>query len=352
MTQEEINNLISENQALRKEIISLKNSRSYKITKPLRFLGRIARKIKHIVFPPKTQEFSNPEYLSRIADNRSYCLIPVEEYPNRLKAWFKEQTGKELHLDNPQTFNQKLNWLKLYDKNPLKSLCADKFLASKWAKKHCPELHTVKIIKSWKRAKDIDFSKLPQKFALKCNHGSGMNIIVTDKSLLNIPETIEKLNYWMQMDYAHWNHSFEIHYSSIKRRIICEEFIESDGEQGLLDYKIHCFNGVPKFIEVQAGHHDGQATSVFFDINWNRLNITRKNMVSTSAEISKPNQLIAMLTIAKKLSSSFEYVRVDLYELHNKVYFGEMTFTPGMCIFLWEPPQVDIEWGRQLNIVN
>lgn len=352
MTQEEINNLIAENQSLRKEISILKNSRSYKITKPLRILGRIARKIKHTVLSKKRQDVSNPEYLSRIADNRSYCQIPEEEYPNRLKAWFKELTGEELHLDNPQTFNEKLNWLKLYDKNPLKSLCADKFLAPKWAKKRCPELHTVKILKSWKHAKDIDFSKLPQKFALKCNHGSGMNIIVTDKSKLNIPEAVGKLNYWMQMDYAHWNHSFEIHYSAIPRRIICEEFIENEDEHGLLDYKIHCFNGEPKSIEVQFDHHEGQFTSVFFDINWNRLNITRKDKIFTSAKIPKPNQLIAMLNIAKKLSSAFLYVRVDLYELHNKVYFGEMTFTPGMCIFLWEPLSIDIEWGKYISLVD
>lgn len=187
-------------------------------------------KIRHCF--RRKPEITNPAYLSRIEDNRRYCAIPKAEYPARLADWYKEQMGVPLNLENPRTFCEKLNWLKLHDSTPLKTLCADKLLAPRWAKKRCPELHTVKILHSWKHARAIDFSKLPQKFVLKCNHGSGMNIIVTDKSTLNIPEAVEKLNYWMAMDYSHWNHSFELHYSKIPRRIICEEYIENEGGTG------------------------------------------------------------------------------------------------------------------------
>lgn len=350
MTEEESYRILAENKKLHEEIESIYNSRSWKITRPLRFFGKAVRRAKKLITPVKRPKITNQEYLSRIADNEFYCSIPESEYPERLCVWYKEWTGEVLHLENPITFNEKINWMKLYDKNPLKTLCADKYLAPKWAKKQCPELHTVKILKSWKRAKDIDFSKLPQKFVLKCNHGSGMNIIVTDKSKLNIPETIEKLNFWMLMDYAHWNHSFEIHYSKIKRRIICEEYMESDGQHGLLDYKIHCFNGEPEFIQVIGDrnyekYNYGQA---IFDLNWNNLHIKYDGHSMNDSDIERPSSLFKMIEISRKLSSPFKYVRVDLYVRPDGIYFGELTFAPAMGVIKWDPSSVNIEWGRKI----
>ncbi len=348
MTEKEINIIIAENKKLHEEIDNIYNSRSWKVTIPLRAIGKIARKAKHLFIPPKFPKITNPEYLSRIADNKFYCSIPENEYPERLCAWYKDWTGDVLHLDNPITFNEKLNWLKLYDKNPLKTLCADKFLAPKWAKKQCPDLNTVAILKSWKKADDIDFSKLPQKFVLKCNHGSGMNIIVTDKSRINIPEIIEKLNYWMHMDYAHWNHSFEIHYSNIKRRIICEEYMENKSEHGIIDYKIHCFAGNPMFIQV-IGDRDYEHNSynqTFFDLDWNNLHVEYDGHNTSGFKIEKPTCLKNMLEIAKKLSKPFKYVRVDLYLRSNHVYFGELTFAPAMGIVKWIPPSINMDWNK------
>ena len=321
------------------------------MTKPLRLAGKIARRVRnHFRRKP---EITNPAYLSRIADNKAYCAIPESEYPARLCAWFKEVTGEDLHLDAPLTFDEKLNWLKLYDSTSLKTLCADKLRAPQWAKKRCPELHTVKILHSWKHARDIDFSKLPQKFVLKCNHGSGMNIIVTDKSTLNIPEVVEKLNYWMAMDYSHWNHSFELHYSKIPRRIICEEYIESEGVHGLLDYKIHCFNGVPKFVQVMTDRtyeHYGYNQAIF-DTKWNNLHIKHDGHDLLDASfLKKPECLSQMLAIAKKLCEPFVYVRVDLYLRSDGIYFGELTFTPAMGTIRWDPPETDIVWGKLLKL--
>jgi len=352
MTEEEQNEIFNKTKKLEKEIDNIYNSRSWKVTRPLRFMGKIARKAKHHIIPAKFSGITNSEYLSRIADNKFYCSIPETEYPERLCSWFKECTGEVLHLDNPISFNEKLNWLKLYDRDPLKTLCADKFLAPKWAKKQCPILHTVKILKSWKRAKDINFSKLPQKFVLKCNHGSGMNIIVTDKSKLNIPETIEKLNYWMQMDYAHWNHSFEMHYSNIKRRIICEEYMESEGPHGLLDYKIHCFNGEPKYIQIigdrnYVKYNYGQA---IYDLKWKNLHIKYDGHDINDSDIERPKFLKEMIEISRKLSTPFKYVRVDLYNRYDGLYFGELTFAPAMGVIKWDPHEIDIQWGNTIKL--
>lgn len=346
--------LLAEIERLKRQLDSVQNSRSWKITRPLRLCGKIARKARRVL---KSQfhkdEITNPDYLARIADNRAWCAIPKSEYPERLCEWYREIMGENLNLKNPATFNEKLNWLKLFDKNPLKTLCADKLRAPKWAKKRCPELHTVRIIKSWKRASKINFAKLPEKFALKCNHGSGMNIIVTDKKALNIPEAVEKLNFWMQMDYAHWNHSFEAHYSKIPRRIICEEYIESAGEHGLTDYKIHCFNGNPRFIQVIFDRNFSQYgySQRIYDLQWNDLHIRYDgHEIPDSVEIEKPACLEEMLSISKKLSEPFRYVRVDLYIRPDGIYFGEMTFTPAMGAIHWEPPAVNDTWGGVLEL--
>lgn len=255
---------------------------------------------------------------------------------NEISEAYKNYTGDTMNWKEPENFNQKIQWLKLYDSTPIKTQLSDKLLVKDWVTdKLNSENYIVKTISSYKSADEINWDELPHKFCLKANHGSGMNIVVKDKSKLNIDEAIKSMNEWMKTPFG--VDSFEFQYLDIPRRIIAEEYIEQeDGD--LIDYKIHCFNGIPKIIQV-IGNRDlikHTANEAFFDINWNRNDYMYHTYNSYDEEPKKPEKFDEMIEIAKKLSNDFIYVRVDLYIVKDQVKFGEMTFTPAGGYGKWK----------------
>ena len=195
------------------------------------------------------------------------------DYPRLLKLRYKASTGEDLNLDNPKTFNEKIQWLKLYDSTPLKTRLADKYLVRDWIKEKIGEEYLVPLIGVWDKFDDIDFDALPKQFALKCNHSSGMNIIVTDKSKMNFAETKEKFDKWLKTNYAFVG-GLELHYKNIPPKIIAEKYLKSDG--GLIDYRFYCMNGKPVQCWVDKFSGTPDHVREIFDMNWKKLDMRCK----------------------------------------------------------------------------
>ena len=253
--------------------------------------------------------------------------VDVAQYPRMLKAMYKRSTGKDLDLDNPRSFNEKIQWMKLYDSTPIKTRLADKYLVREWVTEKIGEEYLIPLLGVWDSFDEIDFDKLPQQFVLKCNHGSGANIIVKDKSKIDKPAMKEQFEKWMATDYSLL--ALELHYRNIPRKIIAESYIEQM-DNNLLDYKIHVFNGEPKIIEIigerDLVHHT--AKECFLTPEWRQKALMYHTFDLYDVIPEKPRNIDDMLRIASILGEGFPYVRVDLYNIEGKILFGEMTFTP------------------------
>lgn len=233
-------------------------------------------------------------------------------------------TGEILNLKNPSKFNDKLQWLKLYWQDPLVPLCADKYEIYNYVKENGDSSILNNLLAVYEDANEIDWENLPEKFALKCTHGCGYNIVTNNKYELNPKEVKRKLNTWLNEKFG--EKSLEFHYDKIKPRIILEEYIENDAGLLPIDYKIYCFNGEPKLVLVCSERAD-DIKKDFFDLNWNRLNIGHKEDESKQ-EIKMPDSFKEMISHAAILAKPFPFVRVDFYDKEGKVVLGELTFTP------------------------
>lgn len=234
------------------------------------------------------------------------------------------------NLKNPQTWGEKLLWLNEHWQPEVKALCADKYLVREFIEQQGYADILIPLLGVWKDAKDIDFENLPEKFALKCNHGCAMNILVTNKSKLDQSDAVKQLNEWLKTDMG--KISGEQHYSKIKPMVVAEAFLPVEREIDVVDYKIHCFNGEPKFIGVCYDRDPITHSSkgLIYSPQWERMMILQDDDASLS--YPQPKHLKEMLEIAKKLSKDFPYVRVDLYDIKDQMFFGELTFTPDGAI--------------------
>ena len=262
---------------------------------------------------------------------------------------FKKELGYEINFDDPKSFNEKIQWIKLNYKNPLLTKCADKFVVREYVKEKIGNQYLVNLLAVYDKVEDIDFDNLPDKFVLKVNHGSGQNIICKNKNELNIQDAKEKLKIWMQPSSNHYYYSYEWCYKKIKPKIICEEYIEQlDGN--LIDYKFLCFHGEPKYIWVDIDRF-GNHRRNFYDLDWNYLeDFQLKYPKDRNTITSKPAHLKEMINIAKKLSEAFPHVRIDLYSLDDKIYFGEMTFYSGNGMEVFTPQKRDYELGNLITL--
>ena len=245
-------------------------------------------------------------------------------YKDKLKNWWFQRTKKPLNIDNPTTFNEKIQWLKLYDSTPIKTQLADKYLVRRWIKDKIGDDYLIPLLGVYKKFEEIDFKNLPNKFVIKCNHGSGYNIIVKDKTKLKMHETKIKIDKWMKQNYA-FKFGFELHYRDIEPRIIIEKFMD-DGTGDIRDYKFHCFGGKPKFIWIDCDRHSAHKRNLY-DLNWNQLPFKVNLHYKTCPKQKKPKLLNKMITLSSILSKGFAYTRVDFYIINDKIYFGELTFT-------------------------
>ncbi len=231
--------------------------------------------------------------------------------------------GKKLNLKNPKSFNEKIQWLKLYWESPLLIKCADKYEVRKYIEEcGCSEILN-ELYSVYNSIVEINWESLPNKFVLKTTNGCDTNIICRDKAKLNKEEVLGKFNNWLNMEFGLTN--AEVHYSKIKPKIICERYLET--EQGVTpnDYKFFCFNGNPKFLYVGVVEN-GYTHKTYYDLQWNKLDFLKEGY--KTYDFKKPACLDEMNEYAKKLSKPFPFVRVDFYDYNGVPIFGEMTFTP------------------------
>lgn len=273
--------------------------------------------------------------------------IDTTKYINKMKDACK-RNGVSINLTNPQTIQDKLAWLNIYETNPLKVQCADKVLVHDYVKEVLGEDICIPILRVYDNTKQINWDELPNRFVLKCNHGSGMNIIVKDKSKLDKGAAISKLNKWMTNDFSMRN-GFEAHYHDIKHKIFAEEYKENKSD-GLFDYKFWCFNGEPKFYTINDGNGHGKWMK-FYDMKQNVLPYKRTDFTGEpSIKVPQPTNFEQMAEIAKKLASRFTFVRADFYEVDGQIYLGELTFTPGAFFFKYVNPADNLKIGNLLTL--
>ena len=243
-------------------------------------------------------------------------------------VFYNRYHKKKINLKNPQLFNEKLVYLKLKNiKNPLIIKCTDKYLVREYVEEKGYHDILNDLIEVYDKVEEIEWKKLPNKFVLKCNHGCGYNIICTDKNKLNIKECKNKLRKWMNTKYGY--ETVELHYTYIKPKIICEKFLDIGTNKLPTDYKIYCFNGRPKLILVM-NDREKNIKKEFYDLQWNLVHLRDNDQVPKKLT-EKPKNLNEMLACAAKLSEPFEFVRVDFYNIKDKIIFGELTFTPAGC---------------------
>lgn len=265
------------------------------------------------------------------------------------KFYYRIVLKKKLNLKNPRTFNEKLQWLKLYylPENNLAIKCADKYSVREYIEKKGYGDKLVPILGAWDDARKINWDTLPDKFVLKCAHGCAYNIVVSDKNKVDKNIVINQLNNWLKEDFGAFN--IELHYSKINPRMItCEEFLGDC----ITDYKFFCFNGEPKFIYVSNDLiHDRQAQIGFFYLDGKKMPLHRDDYTDIE-NVELPSYFDEMKNMAKELSKEFPFVRVDFFIANDRYYFAELTFTPSACMMPFNPPEYDLQWGEMLDISN
>lgn len=262
-----------------------------------------------------------------------------------IKLQYKISTGKKLNLKNPMTFNEKMQLYKLKYRNKLMITCADKFAVRSYVKHKGLEHILNELYSVSNNYKEIDFDSLPQKFVLKVTNGSGTNFLCSNKYGINFHILEKQINEWMKP--TRKSPGREWAYESIIPRIICEKYLDTGPNGDLRDYKFFCFNGEPKYVQVDINRFTNHKRNLY-DADWNFINenITYSNVGDT---IEKPETFDEMLKIARILSSDFPHVRVDLYDYNGKVIFGELTFYHGSGYEKFSSTEFELEMGRHFS---
>ena len=240
---------------------------------------------------------------------------------------------KKLNLKKPNTFNEKLMWLKLnvYTNNTLVTQCIDKYAVRQYVQQQgCGEL-LVPLLGVWECPEDIPFANLPESFVLKCNHGCGYNIICPDKNKLDENKARALLKKWLKENF--WLRFAESNYKQIPKKIICETYIGGDDQSAPIDYKFYCFHGKAAYVMVCRERENGVPKFYFFNRNWTLERINPDGIAAPEGfTLPRPKTLDEMFAYADKLSEPFPFVRVDLYSLGMQIRFGELTFTPSAAL--------------------
>ena len=287
---------------------------------------------------------SNPfSIVKRVGKKGFLNWIPDALY---LKIIYRAETGKRLDLKHPKTYNEKLQWIKLHDRKPEYPSYVDKYEVRRHIADRIGEDYLIPLIGLYESVEDIPWEELPNSFVLKCTHGSGSNIICPDKRDLDIENAKKKLRKWM-------NHSWywfgrEWPYKHIKPRIICEEYI-SDKDITPDDYKVLCFNGKAKLIEVHIDRY-GDHRQDYYDTEWGKTEIEQVGLPNSDMLIKKPENLEKMLVLSENLSKSIAHVRIDWYVINERLYFGEITFFDGSGFTPFQREKDDLLLGSWINL--
>ena len=267
---------------------------------------------------------------------------------DELIDWYRCVTGKEIDIDNPKTFNEKIQWLKLYDSTDIKTILADKLAVREYVQNKIGEEYLIPILGIWNKYEDINFDELPNKFALKCNTGSGTNIIVNDKSAMDHKINVLKFDEWQKIKYEYMS-GLEMHYSGMKSYLYAEELLETENGEDLFDYKVFVFNGKVKLIQVDIDRHHNHRRNLY-TVDWEYLPYTILYPTDPNYIIEKPKCLDELINLAEILGENFIHVRVDFYISRNHIYFGEMTFSHGSGTETFIPEEFGLEMGEWMRL--
>ncbi|MCI8946236.1 MAG: glycosyl transferase [Lachnospiraceae bacterium] len=271
---------------------------------------------------------------------RISAVLPDALY---LRMIYRMRVRRKLNLDNPRTFTEKMQYMKLTDHNPLYKEIADKYEVRKYVSERIGEEYLTRLYGVYDKPDEIPFDKLPDKYVLKATHDSGGCIIVEDKKNINVAMVKKKLYKLMKRNF-YWK-GREWCYKDIAPRIICEELLEDKVNHDLYDYKFFCFHGRPRLLFVASGRKQGKPKYDFFDLNFGHLDINTDEC-NKRIKIKKPENYDQMVKLAELLSKEFTQVRVDFYNIGGKIYFGELTLFHMSGFERFRPHEWDVKLGE------
>lgn len=289
---------------------------------------------------------TRPEYRFGILSSRGFLKnVPADKF---LKMAYRFSMGKELNLENPVSYTEKLQWLKLYDHRPEYTRMVDKYEVKKYVAERLGEEHVIPLLGVWDQVEDIDFDALPQQFVLKTTHDSGGIVICKDKAKLDVAAAKKKLKCFHKRYYYGQNREWP--YKNVKHRIIAEPYMEDSRYQELRDYKFFTFGGEPKVLYIAQGRGKGEPTVAdFYDMDFNHLPFTIDHDMAEVAP-EKPEKFEEMKQMAAILSQGTPQLRVDFYEVDGRVYFGEMTFFHCSGLAPFHPEEWDRIFGEWVEL--
>ena len=265
-----------------------------------------------------------------------------------LKLVYWAEIGKTLNLENPQTFNEKIQWLKIHDRKAEYTRLVDKYEVKKYIADSIGEEYVIPTLGVWDCFDDIDFRKLPDRFVLKCTHDSGGIVIVKDKKNFDLEAARKKLEKALMSNYYYLRREWP--YKNVKPRILAETYMEEEGSSELSDYKFMCFNGKVKCsFTCTERYSDSGLKVTFYDKEWNIMPFER-HYPKCETPLIKPCNYDKMIELAEKLSKDLIFARIDFYEINGKVYFGEITFYPGSGMEEFEPEEWDEKLGSWIDL--
>ncbi|MBT2216478.1 glycosyl transferase [Virgibacillus dakarensis] len=299
---------------------------------------KIFNKIKKALLDPKL-------LLLYLLKYRLFRAVPDDLF---VRLEYRLKMNKKLNLKNPKSFNEKLQWLKLNDLNPLYTNLVDKYKVREYVKEKIGEKYLVPIVGVYDKVDEIPFHKLLGNYVLKCTHDSGTVIIKNNSFNLSLVEVKQKLNKALSRNYYYEHREWP--YKNVKPRVICEKLIKTKNGTPPRDYKIFCFNGEPKLFFVASDRNNGGTKFDFFDLEWNKYPF-KQHYPNSNYLIKKPKKWDEMLTLARKLSEGFIHVRVDFYlDSEDSIFFGELTFYHFSGIEKFEPDEYDFQIGKLLEL--
>ena len=292
----------------------------------------------HVRNEDDDRNFRNNRY--NLYKQNQFYLMDKKDLPEKIAKYYEDTMKKPLDWNNLRTWTEKMQWIRTYDNTPIKTRLADKFLVRQWIADKIGDEYLIPLYGVWDNFDEIDFDALPNQFVLKTNHGSAMNIICRDKNNFDIESAREKINTWLAIDYG--TLYFEPLYNNIPKKIIAEKFMKDGENLDLVDYKFFCFHGEPKYCQVETDRSNNWFID-FFDMNWKHADFERPDHLNNDhpEDIQKPEHFELMKKLAAELCKDFIHVRVDFYEIEGKIYFGEMTFTPGLINDKFKPEGTD-----------
>lgn len=252
-----------------------------------------------------------------------------------------------LHLNPPRTFNEKLQWLKLNYKDPKYTNLVDKYEVKRIVGGIIGTEYIIPTYGVWNTFDEIDFDTLPDQFVLKCTHDSGGICICEDKTHFDRKKAQRKIERCLKKKYFYEHREYP--YKDVKPRIIAEKYLVDESGWQLKDYKIFCFNGHPKFVEVDYDRYVGHKLNVY-DLNWNYIDFYMTSHNDPNVEIPRPKKLSKMLELAEMLAKDEIFVRVDFYSVDDKIFFGELTYHPGCGMIDFHPEEYDLKLGEMLSL--